>query len=651
MLTDLSITPIAETIRILSAAQKSGDLQVRSAKVVKTLFFDHGRLVFAASNLKKDRLGEALVALGRITDEQFREISALMRADRKRRFGEALVQSGLMDKKELGGSVARQVRRIALSLFEFTEGAASFEERRCAIPLDYMVSLSIHRLLHDGIRAMPSRELVMAGLGNLDRPVVLAPIPPFPFEKKRSAEEKEILDAAQKKVTVRRLAWAAGGLAFSRLRSVYALLAAGILQEADGKQAKAQPAVQMETGTFLLSALQRQPDPSGQEAIRREIQDELERSAHLDREAWLKVAATAPREHLLKALEEKMERYHALREAIGDDEHLKTDIEVILGRASAMLRLARQQSPSATTPLSKSVVAAKIGGIVLKAQPAPIAVQAPEAPPRPARPQPVIPKPPASRAVTASSAATPPPDDVVIEPEEEMPDIEVEEEEAVPEIEAAEELVEEPDGEAAEEAEEEEIDTSGMEEEVAEEPEAVRALSYGAEGDEGSPPEAMAYEAAPAEAAPTQAAMESAVGPGSSNFAGRAKLEHLLMEGEVRMTVSDYANAVKVYQKLVEAAPKVPAFRMRLAIAMTCYPRTAKQAEREFLEAVRLDPNNADTHYQFGLYFKAMKVRSRAIAEMRTAVRLNPRHEEARSELESLSPKDSVLGSLRKMFR
>ena len=108
---------------------------------------------------------------------------------------------------------------------------------------------------------------------------------------------------------------------------------------------------------------------------------------------------------------------------------------------------------------------------------------------------------------------------------------------------------------------------------------------------------------------------------------------------------------VKVYQKLVEAAPKVPAFRMRLAIAMTCYPRTAKQAEREFLEAVRLEPNNADTHYQFGLYFKAMKVRSRAVAEMRTAVRLNPRHEDARAELESLSPKDSVLGSLRKMFR
>jgi hypothetical protein len=46
-----------------------------------------------------------------------------------------------------------------------------------------------------------------------------------------------------------------------------------------------------------------------------------------------------------------------------------------------------------------------------------------------------------------------------------------------------------------------------------------------------------------------------------------------------------------------------------------------------------------------------MKVRSRAVAEMRTAVRLNPRHKGARGELELLSPKDSALTSLKKLFR
>jgi Flp pilus assembly protein TadD len=140
-------------------------------------------------------------------------------------------------------------------------------------------------------------------------------------------------------------------------------------------------------------------------------------------------------------------------------------------------------------------------------------------------------------------------------------------------------------------------------------------------------------------------------GAGASAFEGRAQIEHLLMEGEVRMTVADYANAVKVYDKLVGLAPKVAAFHLRLAVAMACYPRTAKLAEREFYEAARIEPDNAEVHYQWGLYYKVMKIKSRAVAEMRTAVRLNPRHKNARSELEQLSPKDSALTSLKKLFK
>jgi hypothetical protein len=46
-----------------------------------------------------------------------------------------------------------------------------------------------------------------------------------------------------------------------------------------------------------------------------------------------------------------------------------------------------------------------------------------------------------------------------------------------------------------------------------------------------------------------------------------------------------------------------------------------------------------------------MRQRARALSEMRTAVRLNPRHRQARQELEALSPKDNALTSLKKLFR
>jgi tetratricopeptide (TPR) repeat protein len=578
MLTDIARSPISEIVRSLSAERKSGDLQVRSGRMVKIVFFDHGRIVFAASNLRRDRLGEALVADGRITQQEFDRVSALMRTDRGRRFGEALVQAGVMDRYEVGTAVSRQVRRVALSLFEMPDGAAVFEERACSIPLEYMISLSVHRLLYDGIRGLKSQELVLKGLGYLDRGVVLAEVPPFPYEPRgRAAEELEILDLAQRRVTIRRLGWAEGGLTFGRLRAVYALLAAGILREADEAAAEApQPVVQTETGMFLLSALHSRPDPSLREAIRREVHLELEHSARLDREAWLKLARTAPRDELVRALEEKMERYHALRDGVTEDDSLRTDIDVILGRASSALRLARQAPESASAEALLARYAAEAAAAVRTAEPRPAA--------RPAAPIPLPPPEPGPD--TAPPGPAPVPFEVERPREHTRPPV-------------------------------------------------AQARPH----EPTSPPVGGPDASLPG------------AGPGSSQFEGQAQIEHLLMEGEVRMTVADYANAVKVYQKLVKAAPKVAAFHLRLAVAMACYPRTAKLAEREFYEAARLEGDNAEIHYQWGLYYKVMKIKSRAVAEMRTAVRLNPRHKGARTELESLSPRDSALTSLKKLFR
>jgi tetratricopeptide (TPR) repeat protein len=585
MLTDIAQSPISETIRKLSTERRSGDLQVRAGRMVKIAFFDHGRLVFAASNLRRDRLGEALVADGRITEEDFNRVSALMRTDR-RRFGEALVQAGVMDRYEVGTAVAKQVRRVALSLFELVDGAAVFEERDAPIPLEYMVSLSIHRLLYDGIRTMKSQELVLKGLGHLDRGLVLAEVPPFLFERRgRSAEELEILDLAQRRVTIRRLGWAEGGLSFKHLRAVYALLASGLLREADAASEAPQPVLQTETGMFLLSALQSRPDPSLREAIRKEVQQELEHSARLDRDAWLKLARAAPRDGLVRALEEKMERYHALREGVALDDPLRTDIDVILGRASSALRLARQAPETASAEAVLKRHAAEAAAAVQKAgPPSPRAPGPPRATPPPraaAPPPPGSPPPPALAPLPAPPApVTPGPP----------------------------------------------------------QPQTGPPLAPPRAAEQTHP------RGRPDDSLPTAA-------PGASGFEGRAQVEHLLMEGEVRMTVADYANAVKVYEKLVRVAPKVAAFHLRLAVAMACYPRTAKLAEREFYEASRLEPDNAEIHYQWGLYYKVMKIKSRAVAEMRTAVRLNPRHKGARAELEQLSPKDSALTSLKKLFR
>jgi tetratricopeptide (TPR) repeat protein len=394
-----------------------------------------------------------------------------------------------------------------------------------------MVSVSTQRILYEGIATMERLDLVLAGLGDLDRRVKINAVAPFAFDVDEcTPEERAILGHAQRAVSVRRLAWQTGGPAFERLRTVYQLVASGLLVPADAAEETPQPVVTTETGTFLLSTLQRQPDPKANDAIRREVQQELERSATLDRQAWLRVSRTAPREDLVRALEEKMERYHALRDACGEDDHLRTDIELILGRASSMLRLARQPAP-------------------------------------------------------------------------------------------------------------------GRREEKKDEKPAADAGAPGRPAADEEPP-------APSPAEPTAAA--AAPAPGARVVEGlggiHRSLDQMVLDAEVRMTIADYANAVKIYQQIVTLAPDDSKHRARLAIAMASYPRTAKRAEREFQEAIRLAPDNPDLHYQLGMYYKVMKQTSRAIGEMRTALRLNRKHALARRELEALSPKDAALFSLKKIF-
>jgi len=107
MLTDLAATPFAEVLRRASAGRWSGDLQVRLGRAAKTVFFDHGRLVFAASNLRSDRLGETLVALGRITSGELAQASAIMAVRRGAGAGQAPGQEGAGPLRRPAGAAHR----------------------------------------------------------------------------------------------------------------------------------------------------------------------------------------------------------------------------------------------------------------------------------------------------------------------------------------------------------------------------------------------------------------------------------------------------------------------------------------------------------------------------------------------------------------
>ena len=227
-----------------------------------------------------------------------------------------------------------------------------------------------------------------------------------------------------------------------------------------------------------------------------------------------------------------MERYHALRDGVSADDAIRTDIDVILGRASAALRLARQAPKTA------------IAEAVLKRHAAEAAAAVQQTPDPAAAAARAGPQPPASRRERPPAAAPRRRGDARAAAAHAGPD----------------------------------TPPSGRRRP------AVASRRLAGPPRRPTPRRGARRPGADAPAGRPDDSMRTAA-PGASDFEGRAQIEHLLMEGEVRMTVADYANAVKVYEKLVSVAPKVAAFRLRLAVAMACYPRTAKLAEREFYEA------------------------------------------------------------------
>jgi tetratricopeptide (TPR) repeat protein len=351
------------------------------------------------------------------------------------------------------------------------------------------------QILYDGIRRMTCLDAVLAGLGDLDRHVVVSPaLPPGDPQ----ADDARILDASRERVALRKLIRTDDDVSFDRARAVYSLLAADILRLADPAKVAAPETVASGRGA----------------AFRQQIDDDLARTSELDSQAWLGLPPSSDSEEIVRAIEAKILGYAELLRAIEGDDDLRSDIEMMLGRAGAMLRLAR------------------------RSEPAPASVPGASAPPPP----------------VASPKAP-----------------------------------------------------------------AVQAVANNPQAAEPAPISAM-------------------------------ELEHLMMEAAVHVMAGDLSHAIQSYARLVELKPNDAALRLRLATTMAQWPQTAKEAERQFMVAVELLPNDADLRFQFGLYYKAMRVHSRSIAEFRAAIEIDPRHTKARAALESLAPKESLLGGFKKLL-
>ena len=181
----LSDVSLPEMLIFLKVSQKTGVLSFVQTGVRKALFFLEGRVVFAASSLSQDRLGEVLLRGGKISADEYLRLSQRIRGGQ--RMGKALIEGGVLAPRDLWWGIEQQVREIVWSLFTWEEGSFQFEESDRPRSEKITINLEVEALTVEGIRRISGTGTISNHFVPVDtileRTDKLSPVPLEAYEE------------------------------------------------------------------------------------------------------------------------------------------------------------------------------------------------------------------------------------------------------------------------------------------------------------------------------------------------------------------------------------------------------------------------------------------------------------------------------------
>ncbi len=157
---------VPELVLAISGAGKTGRLDVSTADVDRSAFFDDGRIVFASSSSPDDRLGAYLLLRNELGLSDLRRLSPSVRPGL--RLGSLLVNEGILPATALPDAVLGQMREIVLDLFRCPRASYRFLEGEPALKETITLEIPPAQWILDGIEGVASWLRVARGVGPLD---------------------------------------------------------------------------------------------------------------------------------------------------------------------------------------------------------------------------------------------------------------------------------------------------------------------------------------------------------------------------------------------------------------------------------------------------------------------------------------------------
>ena len=248
--TPLSEQPLAQVLAEVHGAQSTGMLFVRGPKGTAILFIEDGRVIFGRTSDPSTRLDRILESRNALSAEARRRAKELLRQAKGRaRYGDLLVEAGLLTPEALRGALAQQQQLHVTRPLTWSEGRSQFFVSEAPRQESFKLDLDMPALIVWAARHVPAGPALDAWLPGSEHQLRLkTDLAPVAERFKLTTEELELLRLADGTRTVGALR------AMGRLAQVDVDRLTAALVALDLLEVTAAPAAGLSTSTAFAGA-------------------------------------------------------------------------------------------------------------------------------------------------------------------------------------------------------------------------------------------------------------------------------------------------------------------------------------------------------------------------------------------------------------
>jgi hypothetical protein len=149
ILGDFSTMCLSDLLRWAGSNAKTGVLEVERERICRRIEFRKGWVGACSSSDPAARLGQFLLARGKVNEEQLREALARQQDDRKS-LGFILNEMGVLSRREIARQITLKAEETLYGLFDWEDAVFRYHEGAILDPDHIEVSLSIEGILDRG---------------------------------------------------------------------------------------------------------------------------------------------------------------------------------------------------------------------------------------------------------------------------------------------------------------------------------------------------------------------------------------------------------------------------------------------------------------------------------------------------------------------